>query len=423
MSSNTPDSEGPGRPAQLASAPPVRWSRVILLVAAVLATGEGLARGAVRWRWGRPFASLDVHRFSGYGVYRENPAYTHPQYIHNSAGFRNLREFSITKPPRTFRVLAVGASVLYSASAMTHEGWSRRVPTDQTITAHLEPLLRAMPELAGYESVEVINAGVNRQFLRQTLSYYAAELARYDPDLVLVFGTNNDSIHLEWSGGESKLFYTPGDPTEEERRIELLANGGSLDAIAEKAVRVTVNHSALAAGAYRVLIRIMNDEIAPRVSAARAAEGAVPAARPQLASQAELDKNIRYYLGGLGALLTFIRDQGAQPVVFWEYNLLQVEGIKPYGPHERGVAGFLKSSGAALSVEQRRIKYEVRDRVAAYLRGRDVPMIDILNDLRSRGEDVYNDYLHYTPAGNRWVAGLIARDLAPIIRRMRDAPR
>ena len=72
---------------------------------------------AIRVAIGRPFRSFDGYVFSGYGVYRQNPRYTHPQYVHNRAGFRNLREFSVEKPPGTLRVMAIGASVLYAAAA------------------------------------------------------------------------------------------------------------------------------------------------------------------------------------------------------------------------------------------------------------------------------------------------------------------
>ena len=50
-----------------------------------------------------------------------------------------------------------------------------------------------------------------------------------------------------------------------------------------------------------------------------------------------------------------------------------------------------------------------------FLAERGVPMIDVLDALRGHDETVFNDYLHYTPEGNRWVAERIAELLRPQI--------
>lgn len=390
--------------------PAPRWSRVLLAVVLLVGALEVTCRLVVRQVFGAPFRSFDAYSFSGYGLYRQNADYTHPQFVHNSAGFRNRREFSVDKPPGTFRVMCIGASVLYSGSAPTHAGTSLRVATDETITAYLEPLLGDLPELDGLE-VEVINAAVNRHYLRQTISYYIAELAPYDPDLVLVFGTHNDSARVEQADAVSTLFYDRAAPTPEEARLETLANEASLAALAEKTVRVSVNSSALAATTYRVLDRLLK-RISISIDAFRRPG---PPLLNELASPAEMERNLRYYLAGLEALLTYIEVQGARPVVFWEYLLMVVEDVKPLSPHERRLLDFLERRAGSLTDEHKRLKLEVRDRVAARLEQRGVPLIDIEDDLRGYSGNLFNDYLHYDATGNRWAAGIIARELRPVI--------
>src|SRR6185436_1941621 len=104
--------------------------------------------------------------------------------------------------------------------------------------------------------VELINASVNRMNMRMLIPYYIAELARYRPDVVIVFGTYNDAYWVDHEGGADRYHYRPEAPTPEEERVELLLNGTSVRAAAEKIVRVAVNRSALAAGAYRLLDRV-----------------------------------------------------------------------------------------------------------------------------------------------------------------------
>lgn len=401
--------------------PPVRWSRMALALLLLLGAMEGVCRvGIQRWL-GRPFGTFDAYAFSGYGVYRQNPHYTHPEFVHNSVGFRNEEEFAIEKPPGRFRVMAIGASVLYSGSASTHQGISPRVRTSETITAYLEPHLRQMPELAGYE-VEVINASVNRQDIRQTITYYIAELSRYDPDVVIVFGTHNDTAYLDYHDAARTLFYDHERPTAEEARLELLANASSFRAVAEKVLRAAVDRSALAAGAYRGLDRaLLFINLQRKSGRLEARYGDMETAPAE-----EVEENLRIYLAALDALVTYIRVRGAEPVVFWEYMLLQLEGVKPLSPYERDLFEWLEQSGAGFSADELRWKLAIRDRVEAHLASRDVPLIDIIDELRAYPGTVFNDYLHYNAEGNRVVAEWIAKQIRPVVAKAvaaREGPR
>jgi len=401
---------------------PIRWSRILFLIVVAFALGEVVVRIGVERMVGQPFRSLDAYTFSGFGVYRQNARYTHPEFVHNSAGFRSTREFAIDKPSGTFRVMAFGSSVVYSGSAGTHEGTSPRIHTNETLTAYLEPLLKGSGALASYGDVEVINASINRALFRHLIPYYIAELGRYHSDVVLVFSNINDSYWVEHRGGTDKYYYDPNVPTPEEARINQLLNDPSLPAIAEKVVRSAVNRSALIAVGHRGVERVM-ERIHQRGAQMLRAPDAATIGVPELATKDEVDANIDRYLATLGVLLTYLESSGTQPVVFWEYLLLETEGIKPFTPYERDVANYLKAAGGGLSDEKKRLRRYVRDRTAAYLKARDVPMIDIVDDMKSYRGTLFNDYLHYNAEGNRWVAEVIARKLEPILERLPERRR
>ena len=389
----------------------IRWSRVLCAVLLVFAVGEVSSRVAIRLLVGEPFRSFDGYIFSGYGVFRQNPHYTHPSFVHNSVGFRNHEEFSVEKPERTLRVMGIGASVLYAGSAAVPGGVADRVQTDETITAYLGEVLRAMPELAPYD-VEVINAGTNRHNLRNVIPYYAAELARYRPDIVLIFGTNNDARKLEHSGARDALFYDPNQPTGEEALLQRLANEATFAALGEKVVRVAVNRSAFAAVAYRIadwVLRRVN------IAMARAMPRGAPSSGAAIASPEEHRDNLRPYLADLVALATLVQMHGAQTWVFWEYLLTTVEGIKPLSDYERMVVRYVRSS-TDVPARVTELKLETATIVAETLAERGIPMIDLLEDFRVYDGTVFNDYLHYRAEGNRWVAERIAERIEPGVR-------
>ncbi|MBM4376556.1 MAG: hypothetical protein FJ095_15850 [Deltaproteobacteria bacterium] len=386
---------------------------MLLVALALLICGELAARVVTERVVGRPFKSFDPYSFTGYGIYRENPNYTHPSFVHNRAGFRSLDEFTVTKPPSTLRVLALGASVLYAGSASTPRGASPKVHTKDTITAYLQPMLAKSPVADG-RAVEVINASVNKTRLRMMVPWYMAELGRYEPDVVLLFGTHNDTYPLDHPHGLEDLYYRPESAVPEEARVELLLNDSSWSGVTEKLFRAGSNRSALFAGATRGLeraLRTVNQHHAER------AEAAEPAARRDvtIADRATVDRAVDRYLATLGALLTYIEESGARPIVFWEYLLVQLEGIKPYSPGEAELAAWLKTTTGVYSPEKIAMRFYVRDRVAAYLAKRKVPLIDMQEDFRRHSGTVFNDYLHYTPEGNRFVAEVVARELERIL--------
>ena len=96
----------------------------------------------------------------------------------NSDGFRG-REYSIPKPPNTFRILMLGDS----------ETLSIMLPQSDTLAAQLENLLN---KLSGNLRYEVLNFGVEGYNTFQELEQLKTKGLKYDPDLIILNYVLND---------------------------------------------------------------------------------------------------------------------------------------------------------------------------------------------------------------------------------------
>src|SRR5579864_7681749 len=108
----------------------------------------------------------------------------------NSAGLRD-REFSLEKAPGVFRIMMLGDSTTF--------GWGVR--QEDTAAKFLERKLNAhLP--AGYDKVEVLNAGVGNYDTVQEVTYYETRGRAFHPDLVvLVFFINDpEPVPVEKKG-------------------------------------------------------------------------------------------------------------------------------------------------------------------------------------------------------------------------------
>jgi len=121
------------------------------------------------------------HHYLGY---YPTPNYRNGLTYHNSLGYRN-KEFPLKKPPGIFRIVALGGSSTYTIKVDDNE---------KMFTAELEKILK---DKYGYESVEVINAGVGGYNSWESLINLQFRVLDIDPDLVIIYhGTNDVNARL-----------------------------------------------------------------------------------------------------------------------------------------------------------------------------------------------------------------------------------
>jgi len=119
----------------------------------------------------------------------------------NQFGFRGAPT-TVTVPPGTLRIMVVGGSTTFdtfvSADSMT---WPARLQAD------LQALLPR-------RRIEVINAGVPGYAVRDETYRLQSELARFKPDLLVLFDGNNDLFYSLGPGRDSVPSAWPNTPDE-----------------------------------------------------------------------------------------------------------------------------------------------------------------------------------------------------------------
>ncbi len=124
-------------------------------------------------RYGAP--AFSAHRYLGYFP---TPNYTVGMNRHNSLGYRG-EEVTIPKPEGVFRIVCMGGSTTYSIEVKNYR---------QTYPY----LLQRDLQQAGYENVEVVNAGVSGYSSADSLVNFEFRLLDLEPDLIIVYDNVND---------------------------------------------------------------------------------------------------------------------------------------------------------------------------------------------------------------------------------------
>jgi lysophospholipase L1-like esterase len=159
------------------------------LVATVLEVGAQVYLRATRGYAGGEFMQ---YQFDPYKNIVLTPNWRDTRGVsHNSQGFRGSVEYAREKEPGTFRVVLMGASTAYGLGGMwPHLQTEFQVLNDSTtIDRYLERMLAdAFPG----KRVEVINAGIPSIWTHHELIYLNQAVLAYDPDVVLFLDGWND---------------------------------------------------------------------------------------------------------------------------------------------------------------------------------------------------------------------------------------
>ena len=118
---------------------------------------------------------------------------------HNAQGFREVEDVPREAPQGTFRIFLMGASTAYGLGGMFPHLQTEYAVLDnsETIDAYLEEVLNeaGLP----YDRVEVVNAGIPSIWTHHHLIYLNQAILGYDPDMVLFLdGWNDHFFREEW---------------------------------------------------------------------------------------------------------------------------------------------------------------------------------------------------------------------------------
>jgi lysophospholipase L1-like esterase len=118
----------------------------------------------------------------------------------NSAGLRD-REFSLSKPKDTYRILVLGDSITF--------GWG--VEEEKTFAKVLESKLNESPLPGWPQHYEVINTGVGNYNTAQEVAFFKERGRLYEPDMVLIAFFINDAEptpreERNWLARQSSLY-------------------------------------------------------------------------------------------------------------------------------------------------------------------------------------------------------------------------
>jgi GDSL-like Lipase/Acylhydrolase family len=214
----------PGRNGRSIAGVVVRTAKNAALVAGFTAVGFALGETVTRLAFRETTVLFPrYHTAYNYGRYkirgiRPNSKFRHTsvdgswEFVTNSRGFRNTKEFGYAKPPGNFRVLCLGDSHT--------QGYEVR--QEATFSAALERYLEARGMRA-----EVLNTGVSGFSTAEALVFLENEGVKYDPDAV-VLGFSANDYEDNWKAG---LFGLDAEGRLKEQKTEHVPGVSIQDAI------------------------------------------------------------------------------------------------------------------------------------------------------------------------------------------------
>jgi lysophospholipase L1-like esterase len=370
-----------------------------ILAALLLAILEVSARVGLKAMRGFDGKHLYQYEFDPYKNIHPTPNFVDTRGIrHNSAGFRRSTEVDINRTPGTYRIMLMGASTAYGLGGL----WPHIqrdfavLDNSETIDAYLERLFtNAVPGV----KVEVINAAITSTWTHHHLIYLNQRILKYQPDMILFLDGFNDFFKFERNHDQfasysynlqSKVIL--GEPTfkslfaangwwlfRKSAAAHVASRGGRMvkQALTRREEQKPLNVDSAVAGLKR---NFPNNALKMHE-------------RAGLILQAE---NIRTVFM-LQPLLILERSKKMSEVERKLFNF-NVESYSPnYEQYMLNGVPFVRAEEAAMA-----------QRVGAQF-------IDLTGIYAGVSEQIYTDYAHLTPLGNRLAAERIFKEILPTV--------
>jgi hypothetical protein len=319
---------------------------------------------------------------------------------HNAQGFRRQDDVKPDKEPNVLRVFLMGASTAYGLGGMwPHLQTEYAVLDDSTtIDAYLE---RILADSFPGKQVEVINAGIPSIWTHHHLIYLNQTILRYDPDVVLFLDGWNDHFHYDRSHEQFASYAQ----TEQASRI---MGPPTLRSLLRMNAWWLFRKSAFAHVAGRAMQGVLpaiGRQSPPPMDVARAIDDA----------QWVFERNALRMIDRNALLL---RHEGI-PTLFLLQPILALERdrLDRMPVIERKLFDFnLEAERPGYESYIRQIVPIVSARVKETVGAHGASYLDLTQIYSSPVGQVFTDYAHLTPTGNRILAEFIAPEVARLAR-------
>jgi hypothetical protein len=378
----------------------VRHVFALLLVAGVcLAILEVGSYAYLRAFRGYDGVHLLNYEFDPYKNLRLAPNFHDTRGVHHNAqGFRRNEDTPTAKPAGTLRVFLMGASTAYGLESLSKFGSEQYslIRNDETIDYFLE---RYLAEALPASRVEVINAAVTSFLSHHHLIYLNEKILKFDPDMVIFLDGFND--YFQFTKGydqfrdyayQERAHGMLGEPT---LRAWFYYTGWWL---------FRKSHSANLIGrAGRNLWYALGT---PRE------RGSIDVDQALLNLRENAEKNFVRMIERNGLVL---RHEGVTGVFALQPEIA-FEQQKTFSPLEQLIYDEMANHWLVNYIE---FKNRARPIVLEYMNAAAAEsgamVLDLTDIYGAISEDIFTDYCHLTPLGNRILAEYVGERILPAL--------
>ena len=314
----------------------------------------------------------------------------------NNLGFKRFDDTSIIKGEGVIRIFILGGSTAFGSQAAPGTIFLKLSGQDEyssalTISAYMEKLLQ---EKYPQHKFEVINAATAWSQLHQQMIFYLRMIRSLQPDLIISIDGQNDSHEIEdrflnmWEWTEDKADKIWNNPKSRLRPLFRNSNLAYLMAMILFRQGDSIEADTNLIKRYTRFERPDNyDEIITRYN---------------IENRVKIDTSVDEYLYNLKQFDNVLREDGVkhlqllQPQTVMDNTKILTEG-------EKAVQGYMFSR---LDKQYFRINFfrEVERRGNILRKENGIAFWSLQNMFENERNDVYTDYCHLTPLGNRLVA-------------------
>lgn len=373
-----------------------------LMVVVALGVFELAAYAYLRIFAGYDGRHLMSYQFDDYKNIQLTPGYRNARGVfHNRQGFRRSTDTERVKPAGTYRIFVMGGSAAYGLQSLSRHGQEKYgvIRNDETIDYYLE---RYLAERLGRDRVEVINAAITSHYSHHHLIYLNQVILKYSPDMIVFIDGFNDYYAYERGFDQFRNY------AYQERAHQML-DSPTVAAWLQYTGWWLFRKSHMVHVAGRTLQPVWQQ--ARKVGRARARID-VDAALKELRVNAEVN-----FVKMIERSALIVRHEKVVPVFTLQPELV-LQQQKVLSPLERQIYQELDTEWQVNFVE---FKNRARPIVTQYARtaaeGAGALFFDLTDIYGGVADDVYTDYCHLTPIGNKRLAETLGEKLLPTVRK------